>query len=196
MKAQRQTRTFSEIIKDYDTLEKCRAAIMPSCPEFTQEEYAALIGRYGESHTRYTNEGQFLAQFFTISLEGLPRLRAKLRANDKMRNLSDDEVLEGEKYTTTDKEIQTGTINQASNPDTEPPTEEFESLPYIQGQEKSKAENTREHTEARTLGKVSGLYFYKHSLGSQAYGEWLDSYRDLFRKILSTDEEYYYRKEY
>ena len=164
---------FSKVWEDIDAINADKNTFFPSIPDFEPEEYAALLGRYAESHTRYDNETQFKLAFFSIDIEARPRLRAKIRANELLRNLDEDEVLEGG----------LSVINSAANPDTAPSTEAFEPLPYINSQSAQKDK----------LGKVSGLYNWKHSVGGQAYNEYLDSFRKLFRVVLREEKVVYER---
>lgn len=168
---------------------------MPTCEDFTEEEYAILIGRYAESHIRSKNEIQFMCAFFGISVEALDKLHAKLRANKWIRGLSEEEVLQGEKTTRNHTEETGQTINEATNPDTEPSTDVFDALPYTNSQEKSQQlRETKDETNTRNP-LVSAIFNWKHGMGSQAYNEFLDSYRELFVQIFSTKEVYVYGRD-
>ena len=164
-------RKFSEVFPSLEQLNKDREFLNPEIPSLSGEEWVALVGRYAESQICYHNEMQFKAAFFTIMRENLERLRTKLRANARLRSLEESEVLEGDKIVT----------NIATNPDTEPSTEEFAPLPYVNSQNSQKG----------MLGKVKGLYNWKHSVGGQAYNEFLDGFRDLFIKLLLEEETVY-----
>lgn len=155
---------FTKIWEDIDALNNDKNKLFPSLEDYTPEEYGALLGRYAESHTRYDNPTQFKLAFFTIDVEARPRLRAKLRANDMLRGLEEEEILEGG----------ISIVNSATNPDTAPSMEVFEPLPYVNAQSAQKDK----------LSRVNALYNWKHSVGGQAYNEYLDSFRKLFRHIL------------
>ena len=129
---------FTKIWEDINTLNNDKNKLFPSLEDYTPEEYGALVGRYAESHTRYDNPTQFKMAFFTIDIEARPRLRAKLRANDMLRNLEEDEVLEGG----------ISIVNSATNPDTAPSTEAF----GIRGR----------GTSLRMNGSHTPLNFYPH----------------------------------
>ncbi len=161
---------FSKIYPTYqEILNDCKTFV----PEYeiTNEEYTALIGMYAESNTRYLNEGQFKAIFFTIYRESVERLRVKLKVNTIIRNLDEEGALAGDEVI----------INNANNPDTIPSTSDYEALPYVNNQTRQKG----------NIGTVKGLYEWKHSVGGQAYGEFLDSFRRLFRVVLRREEMYY-----
>lgn len=165
---------FTKVWEKVDDLNVDITNMLDSKYILEPEEWLAIVGRYGSSHIRYSNVGQFKAAFIMIVRENLGRLRAKLRINDSLRNLTEEEALSGDKIIT----------NMATNPDTEPATEEFESLPYINQQTAQK----------ETRGTVSGLYNWKHSVGGQAYNEFLDGFRHLFRVLLGREVTVYERK--
>lgn len=160
---------FLEVFPDLATLNARRLVINPAIPEVNQEEFVALAGRYGGSHIRYTVPLLFEYAFFTILRENQERLRTKLLANMKLRELSEEEALEGE----------VTVANISSNPDSEPATDAFEPLPTI----------TQQQSQKSKLGKVQGLYNWKHSVGGQAYNEYLDSFKMLFRVVHKVPEE-------
>jgi hypothetical protein len=156
--------TLQEVNNDIQTL-------FPSIPLMNEEEYAALMGRYAESHIRYDNRTQFKLAFFTYYKEAQERLRAKLRINHILRNLEESEALGGVEVIT----------NIATNPDTDPDTGDYGPLPFVNSQNRQKEK----------LSKVSGLYNWKHSVGGQAYNEFLDAFKLLFRVIMIEEEVIY-----
>lgn len=164
-------RLFSEIFKTMDELNEKLLKMKPEATTINNDEWVALMGRYGSSHIRYNNEGQFMAMFFTILQESLEKLRAKLSINTKLRTMDESEALNGDVMV----------VNNATNPDTEPSTEDFSPLPYINSQTAQKTK----------YGKVSGYYQWKHSVGGQAYNEFLDSFKYLFRVLLTEDYTVY-----
>ena len=162
---------FTDVFPTLEKLNERKDELTPSVDDVNQEEWVALIGRYGSSHIRYSTTIQFECMFFTILYEALDRLRVKLRVNKRLRTMEEEEALSGEKVVS----------NQATNPDTEPSTEDFDELPYINGQT----------TQKGTIAKVKGLYEWKHSVGGQAYNEFLDGFRSLFRVVLIQEEVVY-----
>ena len=160
---------LSEIFPTLAVINTRRASINSEIPEINNEEFVALMGRYGESHVRYKTDLMFEYAFFTILRENQERLRTKLDANKKLRALSETEALEGEEVIT----------NVSINPDTEPATDAYEALPTVGQQNAQKSK----------LGKVQGLYNWKHSVGGQAYNEYLDGFKSLFRVVHTVPEE-------
>lgn len=158
---------FTQVFKSLDELNEKKNEMTPSIPDVNEDEWVALMGRYGSSHIRYDNVGQFMAAFFTILRESQERLRVKLKINTRLRSLEESEAMDGEEVIT----------NTATNPDTEPSTDSYEPLPYVNNQVGQKGK----------LSKVRGLYNWKHSVGGQAYNEFLDGFVKLFRVILGEE---------
>ena len=164
-------RKFSQILPTLTVLNAYKQDMAPTLNDINEDEWLALLGRYAESTIRYKNEAQFLAGFFTIMRESQERLRVKLRVNTILRNLDEERALSGESVLT----------NSATNPDTEPSTDTEEHLPFVNSQTFQKGK----------LSPVKGLYDWKHSVGGQAYNEFLDSFRALFKVILMEEETVY-----
>lgn len=162
---------FKDIYGSLEQLNERKNELMPSIDDLTSEEYVALIGRYAESNIRYSSVIQFEAAFLTTMKESLEKLRAKLKINARLRTMEEAEALKDESRI----------VNSATNPDTIPPTDTDEILGYINAQQ----------TEKGKLSPVRGLYNWKHSVGGQAYNEFLDSFRYLFRVILFKEEVVY-----
>ena len=162
---------FTEIWKDITEMNVDRNKFFPSIPEVEPEVYAALLGRYAESEIRYTSPIQFKLAFLTLYKEAEERLRAKLMINTRLRSLDETEALSGSQVMT----------NAATNPDTEPDTGNYDPLPYVNSQTAQK----------ESLSKVTGLYNWKHSVGGQAYIEFLDTFMKLFRVMHQHKETIY-----
>jgi hypothetical protein len=158
---------FEFVWESVEELNKDKNKFFPSIPDMEQEEFTALAGRYWGSEIRYTNMMQFKFAFFSILVDALPRLRAKLRINERLRNLSVEEAMEGMEIIT----------NVATNPDTSypEPDEIYEPLEYVSSQSAQKEKQ----------GIARGLFNWKHMVGGQSYNEFLDSFKKLFRVILS-----------
>lgn len=85
--------------------------------------YYLLYSRYGNSHTSYTDENQFIYNIFsTIFMYG-PAWAIRLSTQKKIREAGDEIFLGGE-----------ATYNHAYNPGTEPSVHSRESLLYINEQ--------------------------------------------------------------
>lgn len=162
---------LTKVWSDLESYNQDRAIFFPSIPEMTEEEWVVLMGRYGSSHIRYSNPTQFKFAFFGLNKEAQEKMRAKLKVNERLRNLTEEEALSGDEIIT----------NVATNPDTAPSMDVYEPLPYVSNQTGQK----------ETRGKVAALYNWKHSLGGQAYNEWLDTFRALFRVILQEEVDVY-----
>jgi len=165
---------FTDVWKNISEVNVDITNFFPSVLPMEAEEYAALVGRYAESTIRYSNRTQFKLAFLTLYKEAQERLRAKLRINTTLRNLEESEALGGTEVVT----------NAATNPDTSPDTDDYQPLPYVNSQTRQK----------ENLSKVTGLYNWKHSVGGQAYNEFLDTFTKLFTVILSGEQEVYYEQ--
>jgi hypothetical protein len=162
---------FTEVWKDITQINQDIQTFFPSVPQMDTEVYAALLGRYAESEIRYTSPIQFKLAFLTLYKEAHERLQSKLRINTILRNLDEEEALSGSQVMT----------NAATNPDTEPDTGNYEPLPFVNSQTAQK----------ESLSRVTGLYNWKHSIGGQAYIEFLDTFMKLFRVIHKHKETIY-----
>ena len=162
---------FTDIFKDIEELNAWRGEIAPHIPAIEVQEWVALMGRYAESHIRYNNRVQFICAFMTILGENLEKLRVKLKVNTALRELDPSEALSGDEVIT----------NNATNPDTTPATDSYDPLPYISTQVAQKGK----------LATVKGLYEWKHAVGGQAYNEFLDGFRPLFRVVLREEINIY-----
>jgi len=162
---------FTEVWKDLGEVNTDITLFFPSISPMENEEYASLLGRYAESEIRYSSPIQFKLAFLTLYKEAQERLRAKLRINTTLRSLEEEQALTGSEIIT----------NQATNPDTEPGTETYEPLPFVSSQTAQKEK----------LSRVTGLYNWKHSVGGQAYIEFLDTFMKLFRVMHKHKETIY-----
>lgn len=165
-------RTLIQIWPEMTSLQNDIDTYTSITDKITKDSWLAIIGRYAESHIIDRNEMQFKAQFLTILSEAYPKLLAKLTINEKLRKLTEAEALDGGKII----------ANNAKNPDSEPADSDTSELPYINDQSVQK----------ETIGRVRGLYDWKNTVGGQAYNEFLDRFKPLFRVILVDIEEFLY----
>ena len=83
-----------------------------------------LYARYGNSHIINSDENQFKYKMFSIIFQYGPTWEKRLDIQNKLRNLTEDELMHGTK----------AIYNTANNPGTEPSTGSLEELPYINSQ--------------------------------------------------------------
>lgn len=162
---------FSQIYPSLEELNRRKNLLNDKIPDLENEEYLALIGRYAQSSIQYNSVIQFEAAFLTTLIESLSRLRAKLKINERLKTMEETEALKDD----------VRLVNMARNPDSEPTTDTDEHLPYVQEQQVVKG----------SLSPVKGLYNWKHSVGGQAYNEFLDSFKFLFRTLLVKEDTMY-----
>ena len=86
--------------------------------------YYLLYARYGNSHIISSDENQFKYKMFSIIFQYGPTWEKRLDIQNKLRNLTEDELMYGTK----------AIYNTANNPGTEPSTGSLEELQYINSQ--------------------------------------------------------------
>ena len=122
------TRTFADIFESAENFKEMYNAV--EFPKAFMEEntittvFYLLYARYGNSHIAYTDENQFVyAVFSNIFMYG-PAWEKRLEIQDKLRNLTEDEITRGGK----------AIYNHAYNPGTQPSTSTLEELEAINDQ--------------------------------------------------------------
>lgn len=83
-----------------------------------------LYARYGNSHIINSDENQFKYKLFSIVFQYGPTWEKRLDIQNKLRNLTEDELMRGTK----------AIYNTANNPGTDPSTGSLEELQYINSQ--------------------------------------------------------------
>lgn len=162
---------FTSVWEDLESYNSDLLIFNPSFAPMEQEEYNALMGRYAESDIRYKNVTQFKLAFMTLNKEAQEKLRSKLLINTRLRNLTEEQALEGTIVIS----------NNATNPDTSPAVDAWEPLPYVNAQSGQKEK----------ISTVRGLYNWKHSVGGQAFNEYLDTFTKLFKVLIIEEEDLY-----
>ena len=130
------TRTFTDIypnvedfIKDY-TYNGIKTTITT---DSITTLYYLLYARYGNSHIVNSDENQFKYRLFsTIFMYG-PTWEKRLDVQDKLRGLTDKELIEGTKQIN----------NHSYNPSTEPSTNDTEELPTTNEQTSTKYKKSK-----------------------------------------------------
>lgn len=139
--------------------------------------YYLLYAKYGNSPIANFDETQFKYKLFsTIFMYG-PAWEKRLDIQDKIRQLSADDLLQGAK----------AVHNHALNPETEPSTDSPEELTYINEQ------NTTNYTKSKmdAYGQLWSL------ISTDVTAEFLAKFNDCFKKFVKpanpliyvTDEE-------
>ena len=127
------TRTFADIFPDLGKFTALfaetpfPAAIQTSADPINLElVFALLYARYGNSHTAFSDENQFIYNIFaTIFMYG-PSWATRLATQKKIREAGDDIFLGGE-----------ATYNSALNPENAPGTSSRDGIDYVNSQNKT-----------------------------------------------------------
>lgn len=146
-------------------------------PKTIKDSYATtlfylLYARYGNNTIAFTDIAQFKYNVFsTIFMYG-PTWEERLKLQDKIRNLSDDELLQGGK----------AIYNTALNPSNKGSTQQLEELDYINSQ------NTTNYKKS----KVEAYALKWDLLNTDVTSEFLGKFKALFRKILDPERPVLY----
>ena len=128
------TPTFAEVFEDNLQLfvEEWEGTTFSDHTQFQDEDliyfiYTLLNAKYRNSHILSTDTEQFKSQLFSIIFQYAPTWERKLKLQESLRNLSEEDIL------TSSRQI----VNHASNPSTSPNTSTLEALPFIDSQTSS-----------------------------------------------------------
>ena len=136
-----------------------------------------LYGKFGNSPIANLDENQFKYKFFSVVFMYGPAREKRLDIQDKVRQLSADDLLQGAK----------AVHNHALNPETAPSTATLEEIPYINEQ------NTTQYKKSKmdAYGQLWSL------ISTDVTAEFLAKFNDCFKKFVKpanpliyvTDEE-------
>lgn len=122
--------------------------------------YYLLYGSYANSHIASTDEFRFKQRLFTIIYQYAPIWLKKQEIQDKLRKLTDDEVIAGTK----------SIMNRAMHPQTTPSTSSLEEIETIDEQ------NTIQHKK----NKVEAYAVLWDMVSTNVTQEFIDSFKPLF----------------
>lgn len=130
------TRTFSDIFESAahfaeewnSTVFKAQIEPIPADLVFM-----LLYARYGNSNIASSDENRFKQQLFSIIFQYGPTWQKELSIQKEIRALSIDAFQEGTR----------NTVNNATNPSTQPSTVDTEELPYVNQQNVSKTKRSK-----------------------------------------------------
>lgn len=123
-----------------------------------------LYSRYGNSTIAFTDVEQFKYNVFSIIFMYGPTWEERLSLQEKIRNLTDDEIIQGAK----------AIYNSALNPGTEPSTQDLEELNFINQQ------NTTNYKKS----KIEAIALKWNLLSTDVTQKFITKFKPLFRKIL------------
>lgn len=134
--------------------------------------YYLLYARYGNSHIVNNDENQFKYKLWSITFMYGPTWEKRLDIQDKLRNLSDDDIRLGTKQIN----------NHAYNPETAPTTGSLEELNYINEQ----------GTLNYKKGKVDGYMWLMDALKTDVTKSFIDKFEDLFMAVVVPTDPLWY----
>lgn len=164
------TRTFSQIFPKYSDFKEIYNNIgIPTIISDVDDEkggcslktlYYLLLARYANSPISSSDETRFKLNVFELVFRFGPTWEKNLSIQERLRNMSDDELLEGSKQL----------YNHANNPSTAPTTDTTDELDYIDDQNVTK---TRK-------GKLDGYGLLMALLREDVTGKFIGKFKDLF----------------
>lgn len=134
-----------------------------------------LYARYGNSHIINSDENQFKYKLFSIVFQYGPTWEKRLDIQNKLRNLTEDELMRGTK----------AIYNTANNPGTEPSTGSLEELQYINSQ------NTTGYKKSKMDAYANLLAL----LDTDVTEDFIKKFGKLFITILKPREPLWYATE-
>lgn len=168
-------RTFAEIFPSVDIfIDEFVASPFSSAINDSSRRilYYMLYANYGNSPISNSDENQFKYRVWsTIFMYG-PTWEKRLEVQDKLRKLSDDELLKGGK----------AIYNHAFNPGTEPTTGSLEELDYINDQ------NTTNYKKS----KLEGYGALITLLETDVSKEFIDKFKPMFLKFVQPEYPLWY----
>ena len=139
------TQTFSELYPDKETFlnEYNNIGIPTSIPnEKAEVLFYLLYARYANSHIAASDQNRFKYNLFSIIWQNAPTWSKKVDIQEKLRNLSEAEFLEGSRQI----------YNNAQNPSTDPSMFSEEELQFINSQNVTKSRKGKLDGYATLLG--------------------------------------------
>lgn len=164
------THTFAQVFPSFEVFnQKCTETLIPL--KITEQSlttlYYLLYARYGNSHIANRDQNQFIYSVFsTIFMYG-PSWEKRLEVQDKLRGLSDEELVIGGKVI----------YNHSMNPSTQPSTSTLEELLTINDQ------NTSNYKKS----KLEGWSILLSLLETDVTEEFIAKFKKLFLTVVAPD---------
>ena len=122
--------------------------------------YYLLFARYASNHIRSTYPEQWKMKLMATVFEYGPTWSKRLEIQDKVRQMSDDDLTKGTILT----------YNNAANPDTGPTTDTWDSLPGINSQNKT----------LQRRGKLDAYAYVDSILRTDVTADFIEKFRKFF----------------
>lgn len=164
------TSTFSNIYPNFEAFKTdyLSLGIPPTLGEDYEDTlrtlYYLLYSKYGNSTVASTDETQFKFQLFSIIFQHGANWKRKLELQKSIRELTDEELLKSSQQI----------VNHALNPSTEPGTDTFSTLGYINEQT----------TQGYKKNKVDAYFDLYTILKDDTTEQFLNRFKKLFLAIV------------
>lgn len=173
------TRTFAQIFPSFEKFEEEYSNNKLKI-EFNEslslaQLYYMLYAHYGNSHISYTDETQFKYYLYSIIFQYGPSVIKERYLQDKLRNLSDEQLMIGGK----------AIYNHSYNPSAAPSTDYLEALPTINDQ------NTTNYKKSQ----MEGYAMLMSLLKKDVLDEFIHKFKRLFIKVAAPDYPLLYETE-
>lgn len=169
------TMLFSDIYDDEDKFLSDYTSL--PMPQTITEQSAIIVfyllyGQYGNNPISNMDVHQFKIKLFNIIWQYGPSWEARLSIQSKVRELTDEELVQGSK----------SIFNHSFNPSTAPSTSSTEELPTIDDQ----------NTSFYRKSKLEGLQIQWSMIKSDVTKEFVDRFKILFKKFVAYEEPLLY----
>jgi hypothetical protein len=175
------TRTLNDIYGDIDSFKTDfnYYSEIGLNPNFSNNKtidtlFYLLCGKYGNSHIANADENQFKLKLFSYVFQFAPYWEKSLDIQNKLRSLTEDEILAGSKQLT----------NHSYNPSTEPSGPNVVNGEIISVNE--------QHNNKFTKGKVNAYGELFYMLRSDVTEEFLGKFKRLFIYIVEPESPLWY----
>lgn len=164
--------TYDKFYADYGTIMGNLTTTSPIKVASIKSLYYLLYARYGNNPIANFDLNQWKYKLFAIILMHGGKWEKQLEIQDKLRGLTEDEILMGSKQI----------YNHAFNPSTAPSTGTLEELEYINDQ----------NTANNKKGKLEGYNILWSILHSNATEDFLAKFKPLFKIFVSPEKTLLY----
>ena len=159
--------SFTEFKEKYTSIELTMLA-----EKDMKQLYYLLYAFYGNSTIASNDTNQFIYKLFSTVFMYGPTWVKRLEVQEKLRNMSEEELLKGSKTI----------YNHAANPSSHPSTAALEELTYIDNQ------NTSNYIKS----KLDGYSYLISLLETDVTKQFIDKFKKLFLTIVQPEEELWY----
>lgn len=172
------TRTLSEIFPDYNEFETLfgdspfAGSISDKGLKLT---YYLLLAEYGNSNISSSDENRFKLKMFSLIFQYGPAWETKIKIQDKLKNLKEEEILRGSE----------ATYNQAAHPGNGPSVSSDEIIQGIDNQSR----------QIYKKSKMEAYMLQYDSIKDNMTKSYINRFKDLFLQIVQPELPLWYESE-